>query len=805
MRVSLEWLAEYVDITMTPHELAEMLTNSGTAVEGVEVVGEGFESFVVGRVIEVNRHPEADRLSICRVDLGGKTADIVCGAPNVSEGVNAPVAPPGSVLPDGTRIKEVSIRGVASSGMLLSERELGISEEAAGIMLLGEEAEAGARLDEVLCMPDTVLDLEITPNRPDCLSMIGVAREVAALTAQTVKRPGFELIEEGAPAQEEVRVEILDGDLCSRYAARVIDDLKIMRSPWWMRRRLQAAGVRPISNVVDITNYVMLETGQPLHAFDFNLVHDGHIIVRRAKPGEHMTTLDGVERELTLDDLLICDPSGPVALAGVMGGEHTEVNDGTIKVLLESAHFDASNIMRTAKTQDLPSEASYRFERGVDPNGCVHAADRAAYLMRELAGGKVGKGVVDARARVIEPLRLRLRTKRAGRFIGIPLEAEEAADLLRSIEIDVLEIKEDDGEPVVAVEVPTFRPDLEREIDLVEEVARLYGYDRIPATLPTTASNIGYLDPEQKIRREINRIMVGLGLHEAITMAFISPRWLDILDPVRKFLPGEALKVHNPISEETSLMRTSLMPGLLEAVRFNLNRRVMDVSLFEVGRVFIPHAGERLPREPLRLGCALTGLWLPKQWDHGAEEVDFYTAMGILETLASSLNIERWSVRREELPFLHPAQSCSVSIGDKEAGFLGTIHPRVAEEAELPQNTLVMELDVGDMISAARGIVPYRDIPRFPSVQMDVAVVVGEQVDAQEVEALIREAGGELLREVRLFDLYRGEQLGKGEKSLAYRLSFYALDRTLRDEEARSAYDDIVRALSSRLGASLRE
>ena len=804
MRVSLQWLAEYVDIDMSPHELAEMLTKSGTAVEGVEALGEGFEDFVVGKVIEVDKHPEADRLSICRVDLGGETADIVCGAPNVSVGVAAPVAPPGSILPDGTRIKEVSIRGITSKGMLLSERELGISEEAAGIMLLDEDAVAGTRLDEFLAMQDTVLDLEITPNRPDCLSMIGVAREVAALTGQTVRRPRFELIEEGPPSGEEVQVEILDGDLCSRYAARVIDDLEIKRSPWWMRRRLQAAGIRPISNVVDVTNYVMLETGQPLHAFDFDLVRDGHIIVRRANPGEQMTTLDGVERELSPDDLLICDPSGPIALAGVMGGEHTEVNAGTTKVLLESAHFDAPNIMRTAKMQDIPSEASYRFERGVDPNGCVGAADRAAFLMHELAGGKLSKGAVDARARVVEPVRLRLRVKQAGGLIGIPLEAEEAADLLRSIEIDVLEVGGDGDGSFVAVEVPTFRPDLEREIDLVEEVARLYGYDRIPATLPQTSHNIGSLDTEQRIRRDMTRVMVGMGLHEAITMAFISPRWLDILDPARKFLPGGELRLHNPISEETSSMRTSLLPGLLEAVRFNLNRRVMDVALFEMGRVFIPDAKERLPREPLRLGCALTGLWLPKQWDRESEEVDFYTAKGILETLASSLNVEGWSLRREELPFLHPAQSCAVSIAGKDAGFLGIIHPRVAEEAELPQSTAVMELDVGEVISAARGIVPYRDIPRFPSVQMDLAVVVGEQVDAREVEDVIDEAGGELLREVSLFDLYRGEQLGEGEKSLAYRLSFYALDRTLRDEEARSAYEDIVRALSSRLGARLR-
>ena len=804
MRVSLEWLADYVDLIVSPQELAVMLTNSGTAVEGIEAVGEQFGDFIVGRVINVEKHPTADRLSVCRVDLGYRVADIVCGAPNVRPGVVAPVALPGSMLPDGTAIEEASIRGVSSQGMLLSEKELGISEEAAGIMLLDEDTETGARLDEALGMRDTVFDLEITPNRPDCLCMLGVAREVAALTGQQLRRPGFELEEKGVPAEKEVQVEILDGDLCSRYAARVIDGLTIASSPWWMRRRLQAVGVRPISNVVDVTNYVMLELGQPLHAFDYNLVMDGHIIVRRAAPDEKLTTLDGMQRELIPDDLLICDPSGPIALAGVMGGERTEVNKRTTKVLLESAHFDPANIMRTAKVQDLPSEASYRFERGVDPSGCVHAADRAAFLMQELAGGVVMPGAVDARARIIEPVQLQLRVDRAAKLIGIPLEVDEAAGLLRSIELEVLEIEGQGEKATIAVEAPTFRPDLEREIDLVEEVARLHGYDRIPTTLPLTANNIGSLTLAQRIRREITRVMVGIGLHEAITMSFMSPRWLDILDPGRTYLPSTSVTLRNAISEETSLMRTSLLPSLLEVVRFNLNRRVMDVHLFEMGRVFIPRSGEKLPFEPMRLGCALAGNWLPKQWDRAAEDVDFFTAKGIVEGLAAALGLTGWSLRREELAFLHPSRSCVVVIAGEDAGFLGSIHPRVAEEADLPENTALIELDVGLLVAASQMVQPYREIPRFPSVQMDLAVVVDEDVDAQEVEEVIRGAGGDLLREVRLFDLYRGEQLKESEKSLAYSLSFYALDRTLRDEEARGAYEDIVKALLTRMNASLR-
>ncbi|MBN2026269.1 MAG: phenylalanine--tRNA ligase subunit beta [Actinobacteria bacterium] len=804
MRVSLQWLAEYVDLVKGPEELAELLTNSGTAVDGIENLGAEYEDYIVGRVVEVSRHPSADRLSLCRVDLGSEVVDIVCGAPNVRAGIFSPVAIPGSRLPDGTVIAEAAIRGVTSRGMLLSERELGISEDAAGIMVLEEGASAGENLADALGTRDTVLDLEITPNRPDCLYMLGVAREVAALTGQKLRRPVFRLDEGGVSAAEEVQIEIVDGDLCSRYVARVIDGVNTGTSPWWMRRRLQAAGVRPISNIVDVTNYVMLELGQPLHAFDYDLVAGGHIIVRRAAEGERMTTLDGIERVLTKDDLLICDPSGPIALAGVMGGEHTEVGDATTKVLLESAHFEPANIMRTARVQDLPSEASYRFERGVDPNGCVLAADRAAYLMHTLAGGAVRPGAVDVRARMIEPVRLCIRMKRTSALIGVPLEGDDAASLLSSIDLKVLEIGGDGEETTVEVEVPTFRPDLEREIDLVEEVARLYGYDRIPATLPLSSHNIGALTREQRTRREIAGIMVGMGLHEAITMAFISPRWLDVLDPDRRFITPKQAILRNPVSEETSIMRPSLLPGLLGSACFNLNRRIMDIHLFETGRVFIPMAGEKLPQEPLRLGCILAGKWLPKQWDREAEEVGFFTCKGIMEGLMRALHIKDWSLRREGLPFLHPSQSCVARVGDVDAGCLGLLHPRIASEIDLPENTCVMELDLAAIVTAAQVLSPYEEIPRFPAIHMDMAVVVAESVDSLEVEQTIRAVGGELLREVRLFDLYRGEQLDEGEKSLAYALSFYALDRTLKDQEVRSAYEGIIKALATRFGARLR-
>ncbi|MFW6113919.1 MAG: phenylalanine--tRNA ligase subunit beta [Actinomycetota bacterium] len=804
MRVSLEWLSEYVDLEVGVEELAGLLTNSGTEVEGIETVGEELAGLLVGKVSSVGSHPNADRLYLCVVEAGGKRYEVVCGAPNAEPGIAVPFAPPGSILPDGTLIEEVDIRGVTSQGMLLSGRELGISDDAEGLMLLDGAEAAGGSLMEALGLPDTILILEITPNRPDCLSMVGIAREVAALTGQELRTPSVDLREVDKRTADAVEIEIRDADLCSRYTARVIEGLEIRESPWWMQRRLRAAGTRPISNIVDITNYVMLELGQPLHAFDYAKVEDGRIIVRRATGEDELTTLDGVERKFRRDSLLICDPSGSIALAGVMGGERTEISEGTSRVLLESAHFDPPSIMRTSRYQELSSEASYRFERGVDPNGCVLAADRASALMQKLASGGVLQGAVDVVGRGIDPVRLELRVRRAGKLIGIPLEKDRAADLMRSIHLDVCGARKEGEEEILEVEVPTFRPDLEREVDLVEEVARLYGYRDITPTLPRTSHNIGGLTTEQRMRRKIKRVMNGLGLYEAITYPFIDPHLIRILDPRGGFLVHDTLRLRNPIGEEASAMRPTLIPGLLDILRFNINRRNMDVFIFEIGRVFIPRRGEKLPHEPMRLGCVLMGRWIPEQWDREPEEVDFYTVKGVIEGLCSSLHIDGMSLRRAELSFLHPSQSCIVSCGGEDWGFMGLIHPRVAEEMTLPLNTAVMEIGMGELLDAVPERLMYKEIPRFPAVQVDIAVVVNDEVDSIEIERLIRKAGGKLLREVRLFDQYRGEQLGEGEKSLAYSLTFNAMDRTLTDEEARSSYDNIVEVLEENLGARLR-
>ena len=799
MKVSWEWLREFVDISLSVDELVDLLINTGTSVEGVEVRGEEARGLLVAQVVEVSPHPYADHLLLCTVDTGGKRWKLVTGAPNVRVGMKAPFAPPGSVLPGGKRVEARTLRGVTSEGMLLSERELGLSDDHQGIMELDGDVSPGDDLQRCLGFPDVVLDLEITPNRPDCLSVMGMAREIAAITGSRFQHPYFSLEEVDEPAERAVRITLADPDLCPRYVARVIDGVIIGPSPWWMRRRLSACGIRPINNVVDITNYVMLEMGQPLHAFDYHLVRGAQVVVRRARPGERMMTLDGVERELEGDDLLICDLSGPIALAGVMGGENTEVREDTRRILLESAHFDPRAIMRTSRRLGLSTEASYRFERGVDPASCGTAADRAAYLMAKLAGGRVLRGRVDARAREFEPRRVYLRPDRARKILGAEVQDEQMATILSSLQL-VVE-REDDR---LRVEVPTFRFDLEREIDLVEEIARIYRYSRIPSTLPRTSHNIGRLTPGQVVRRRMRRALSGKGLREAINYSFVGVEWREILDPGGAYLGGPPIKLRNPISEEYSELRLSLLPGLLSSLRHNLNRDMEDVFLFEIGRVFIPQEGEKQPLEEERLAILLHGFWRRKGWRREEERADFFTLKGLVEALFHELGLGEPVLGEKDVPFLRPATSCRVQLGGLEVGIMGTLHPIVAGRLELPSEVQLCELKLKPLLDAVPEVVPYQEIPRYPAALMDLAVIVDERVKVGSVLEEIRRAGGEELREVRLFDLYRSERLGEGKKSLAFSLRFQSTERTLSDEEVALRRDHIVEALKARFGAVLR-
>lgn len=804
MLVSLHWLKEYIDIDLTAEELAEKLLLTGTAVESIKYLGEGLKNVVVGQIKTIKKHPNADTLTLCQVDVGKQELQIVCGATNMEERDKVAVALVGTRLPNGVTIKKTNIRGYGSEGMMCSAAELGVGKDASGLLILDPKAKPGESLASVFGLEDVVFELEVTPNRPDCLCMIGVAREIGAITGKKIRRTTVSVKEVPPATASRVQVEIIDPELCPRYVARLITGVKIGPSPAWMQSRLEKAGIRSINNVVDITNYVMLETGQPLHAFDHDRVAESRIIVRRAKKGEMMVTLDGVSRQLNEEMLVIADPKGPVALAGVMGGAFSEVSPVTKNILLESANFNPVSIGRTSRSLGLISEASIRFERGVDPNGALFAADRAAQLMAEIAGGKVNQGAVDVYPKKIEPRSLFLRVQRTNDILGTALSIREIDRILRSIELEVTE----SGRDRLKVMVPTFRPDLEREIDLIEEVARLYGYHKVKPTLPGSRGMRGRFTHEQIVAKTIREIMVAAGLNEVITYGFIDEKHFDKLGLSPNDELRQAVRIKNPISENQSVMRTTLIPGLLNVVQYNVNRGENDVAVFEMGRVFLPRADRLLPEEHLSLAAVLTGNREQKQWYGKAREADFYDVKGILEELLDKFASCEWRLETSKNPMLHQRRGADIVAelpgGRKKIGFLGELNHEVQAAYDLPARTFILETFIAWLTGPTRSYWQFKEMPKFPAITLDIAAVVDETVNAAEVKKVIAQAGGKLLREIRLFDVYRGGTIDPAKKSLAYSLVFQADDRTLTDEEAKRAFDRIVARLKKELKAKIR-
>ncbi len=801
MLIPLSWLREYVDVDMSPEDLADKLDLTGTAVESVKRLGAGLEGVVVGLVVDCEKHPHADRLKVCLVDVGeDPPRRIVCGAPNVEGGQLVPVALPGAKLPSGMTIGKAKIRGIESEGMICSEAELSLGEDASGIMVLEGHYEVGSSLAKALGLDDAVLELEITPNRPDCLGIIGVAREVAAITGAELKIPPAEVEEADRPATEAASIEIADADLCPRYEARLIMGVKVGPSPLWMRRRLEKAGIRPISNVVDVTNYVMLETGQPLHAFDYDLIDGAKVIVRRARKGERIVTLDGVERLLQEGDLVIADAQKAIAIAGIMGGRYSEVSDKTVNVLLESAHFAPESVMRTSRRLGLLSEASARFEKGVDPNVVPFAADRAIELMRRLAGGEVLKGSLDVYPGKIEPRSLRLRVDRTNDVLGTDLDSREISGILRRLGLAVAPSKEP---KVLEVAVPTFRFDLEREIDLVEEVARIYGYNAVKSTLPAGGRQ-GGLSFRQKMLRAISDRLVSQGLREAQTYSFSDPRDADLMNLPSTSSLRRSLSLLNPMTEEQSLMRTSILPGLLKAVRHNIYRGQYSVKLFEIGRVFRPSDGE-LPEEKTMLAIALAGETHADEWYEKGRQLDFFDLKGMVEDLLESIGVLDWSISRLEDARFHPGRSAALEIGGERAGVFGEVHPAVRERLDLQHRAVAAEIDADTLVDASSFERSFEEIPKFPAIVLDVALVVDEKIANGELLSAIEAEGGKLLESARLFDVFRGPGIPEGKKSVAYSLTLRSPERTLTDEEAKLARERIVERLRRDFGAAIRE
>ncbi len=828
MRVPYSWLREYCDPGIEPGELAERLAMTGTEVERVGTIGPPLaEGFVVGKVLTAEPHPNADRLRVCTLDTGDGERTVVCGAPNVEAGQTVPVALPGATLPGGHKIGKAKLRGVVSMGMICAASELELGEGPPGILVLEDGLAPGTPLAEVLPIAEPVLELEVTPNRLDCFGIYGVAREVHAISdAPLGPEPWAEDAAAGGEgeASDFASVTVEVPDLCPRFTARVFTDVTIGPSPMWLQARLTAAGQRPINNVVDITNYVMLLTAQPLHAFDLDQVSGGELIVRTAAEGEKMTTLDDVERTLDAETVVVCDRNGPSGIAGIMGGQVSEVSEGTTRVLLEVANWNGTSILRSSRLLGLRSEASSRFEKQLHPELCLRAQRIASRLMVELCGAKLVPGTIDVAAEMPPPHRVILRAARVEGLLGMWIEQADQIAYLERLGFGV----EASGEDLEVTVPPDRHHDVSREVDLIEEVARVHGLDQhLPSTLPAGAGQVGGLTREQRLRRRAEDVLRDLGFDEVVGWSFTDPEETTRLRIAEDDPRAATVVIDNPLSEDQSSMRTTVLGSLLDVAQRNLSRGVDRVSLFESGRVYLTAAasprkpvlktgngdfsalsgmfpGERPApaAEPHRFGGLAVGPLVTKSWRGGGEPADFFALKGALEALAGQLGAEL-SFEPVEEPFLHPGRSSAVLADGVPAGWIGELHPLVGRAWDLDA-AVAFEVDAAVLIAAASaGEEAYEDVTTFPAVYQDLAVVVAEDVPAAQVHEAVLAGGGELLHEAGVFDLYEGEQVGAGHKSLALRLEFRAPDRTLVDEEV-NALRASIEAELSKIGGSLR-
>ena len=806
------WLEDHVAPALSTPELVEVLDLSGTKVERVLRHGVGSpERFVVGRVLDAERHPDADRLTVCRVEVGeGTVQQIVCGAPNVGTGQTVAVALPGAVMPDGSTLGAARLRGVESAGMILAEDELAIGTSHEGIIVLDEGGDGivpGTPLADVLPIATDVLELEITPNRPDCLAVYGVAREVHAVTGAPLgPQPWGE--DPGTPGDVDgVEVVVEDPDLCPRFTARVFEDVTLGPSPEWLKARLTAAGQRPISNVVDITNYVMLLTGQPLHAFDLDCVAGGRLVVRRANEGEELETLDGDRRRLRSDMVVILDDEGPTSLAGIMGGARSEVHPGTTRVLMEVANWNGPNLHRTSQRLGVRSEASARFEKGLSPESTLEAQAVAARLMVALCGATLVPGTIDVGGPSLPQPPIVLRDRKLAALLGKEVPRARSAEILRALEFDVAE--REDG---LEARPPHFRRnDVTREADLVEEVSRVDGLENLPVTLPATRSAPGAeprpagLTERQRARRRAQDALAAAGLHETLGWAFADPGVIDRLRLPAEDPRREVVVLANPMSADQSVLRTTLLGSLLDAARHNTARNPGALRLFEAGTVYLSTGATSLPREPFHVGVLLAGPARRPTWrEPDPPPADVFAAKGVLGRLLDDLRAS-WSVESSPEPFLHPGRAAAVIVDGQRVGWLGELHPLVARAWDLDQGAAGFEVDLDAVCERIEGRVErYRDVTSFPAVREDLAVTVAEHVAAADVVGVVLRAGAPELTRAEVFDVYRGEQAGEGRTSLALALEFRAPDRTLTDEEVAQRRVAIVAALEREVGGTLR-
>ncbi len=788
MRISYKWLSNYVELPGV-EELARRLTDVGLEVEAIERSGADLAGVVAARILASEQHPNAEKLSVTRVDAGrGEPLTVVCGAKNYQVGDVVPLAMVGTTLPGGQRIERAKLRGVESFGMLCSSRELGLDADASGLLILPREVAPGTAIAAALDLEDVLLEVNVTPNRPDALSHFGIAREVAAAFGREARRPVVTLAGAGAPASEAVSVRVDAPDRCARYAARVVEGVSIGPSPRWLAARLEACGIRSISNVVDVTNFVLLELGHPLHAFDLDRVAGHQIIVRTAYPRERITTLDGKERDLDPDDLLIADRDRGSALAGVMGGGDSEIHQGTRRVLIESAWFAPASVRRTSRRHGLKTEASYRFERGADPGMVIPALDRCAQLIAEFAGGTVRPGIVDAHPRPHRPAEVGLRWSRPAALLGMPVPRAETERILGSLGFEA-RAANDAGASWI---VPSWRQDVAIEEDLVEEIVRSRGYDTIPETLPRPGVDTPALPRELEALARTREALEAMGFSEAVNFSFVAPEELAALHASEGAVP-----LKNPISAELAVMRTTLLPSLLRDAALNLRQRVEDVRLYEIARVYSVDRGpgDEPAREKVQVAGVLMGRRQPLGWAAGGDPVDFHDAKAAVEALAEALDVEgvRWEPTRES--WSHPRFTARVLAGDVVLGTVGELHPRVAAAFSLPRGVLAFQLSAEALLTKARLVPRYAGVPRFPAVLRDLAIVVEDPVEVARVVSEIRNEA--LIEAITLFDVYTGPPIPAGKKNLALALRYRAPDRTLTDAEVDAAHGRIVERLRS--------
>lgn len=808
MNVSYQWLTSLVPVDWSPEELADRLTFVGLSVEGIEYFNKGIKNVVVAEIKSVENHPDPKHTKwhICKVDAGKeRDLTIVCGAPNVSVGIKVPLALVGADLPGGFHIDPADKGDVTSEGMLCSVNELQIPEGLAtsasdgGIFILPDDLTVGEDIVTALGLDDAVLEFELTPNRADCLSVINVAREVAAISGKPLTLPEIKLPQAVKDIHEMAKVDVLDKDLCPRYTAKLVENIKIGPSPLWMRHRLAAAGVRSISNIVDISNYVMLEMNQPSHTFDYDLIANHQIIVRRAAIGEKIVTLDDQERELTNDMLLICDGERPVGIAGVMGGQNTEISAKTKNILIECACFYPKSIRLTSRKLGLASEAAARFEKGVDIEAAQRASERICQLLCELAGGTLVAGTIDSYEGAFEEKQVDMIFDHVRATIGV-----DVSDAKMVAMMDSLAFVHETIPGGLRITVPHYRMDIEREVDLIEEVARLNGYDKIPAKLPAGLMTEGKKTKGQRTGDKVRNIMVSMGFSEVITYSFMNKKNYDLLQLPADDPRRNSVVIMNPFSDEQGVVRTMVLPGVLAAASRNINRRNLDLSLFELASGYFPVETEKLPVEKPLLAAVVSGEF-GKGWNGEKVTKDFYYLKGVLENIMSILRIDNMTVNTENIePFLHPGRACNILVNGDVIGYLGEIHPAVAKNYDLPQKAVVFELDFNQLVALADKEIVYEAVSKFPAVAIDLAFVADRNLNGGEIEKAIKAVGGEYLKNVELFDIYEGDRIDPDKKSLAYNLIFRAKERTLKAEEINDVVEKIKVELNHQFDIVLR-